>query len=234
MTIILPDGRRLSGKTLGVNRGIDSGLMKITQPGEWPFVEIGRSGDLVAGEWVVALGHPGGFRKDRPPVLRLGRVLTSSSTLIGTDCTLVGGDSGGPLFNLDGQVVGIHSRIGESTTANIHVPIDSFTLSWDRLAAGEAWGDRLAFLNRGPVLGVEGELTEKGYRVDSVAPDGPAARAGVKVGDLITRMNDAPVDDSHSLGMMIVRHRVGDKVGLKIDRDGKEVQVIATLGKSPG
>src|SRR5581483_8927426 len=76
--VILPDGRQLKGKTLGANVSIDSGMIRITDEGEWPFVEMGDSSKLKEGAWCLALGHPEGFRKGRTPVLRLGRVLTRS------------------------------------------------------------------------------------------------------------------------------------------------------------
>ena len=143
-------GKTRKGKTLGGNGTIDSGLAKITEEGQWPFVEMGVASDMKKGDWCLVTGHPGGFKPGRPPVVRLGRILeindTTAAKYIRTDCTLVGGDSGGPLFDMHGQVVGIHSRIGAAITYNIHVPIDAYTATWDRLSAGEVWGS--------PFLGV--------------------------------------------------------------------------------
>lgn len=233
VTLVLADGRRIKGKTLGMNRQIDSGLIKITQSGEWPYVEMGTSADLKPGEWVVGLGHPGGYRKDRPPVLRLGRVLTNNAGLISTDVTLVGGDSGGPLFNLDGKVVGIHSRIGASTLANIHVPVDTYTQTWDRLAAGDAWGDSRFGGARGPMLGVSGEDDPAGCRILSIAPDSPAAKAGVKVGDIIVRFDGMDVTKFDELVERINTHKAGDEVSFRVLRAGKPVELKATLARRP-
>ena len=133
------DGRVARGRTLGVFRIADAGLMKIEDEGPWPTVEQGRSGDVAVGDWCVAIGHPFGYQDDRPPVVRFGRVLRSTDTIVQTDCALVAGDSGGPLFDLQGRVIGINSRIGDAATMNFHVPIDVFTTHWDRLAAGEVW-----------------------------------------------------------------------------------------------
>jgi serine protease Do len=138
----LADGRRVKGKTLGRNGGIDSGLIKITEEGKWPSAEMGKSAGLKQGQWVVCIGHPGGFRPTRTPVVRLGRVLDAGDLLIRTDCTLVGGDSGGPLFDLDGKVVGINSRINAPITVNIHVPVDTYSLTWGSLARSKVWGER--------------------------------------------------------------------------------------------
>lgn len=139
--VILPDGKTLKGRTLGQNKGIDSGMVKISDGSNYPAVEMGNSADLKPGQWVIAIGHPGGFRKNRTPVVRVGRVLVANAFLIRTDCALVGGDSGGPLFDMQGRVVGIHSRIGGSAiTENVHVPVNTFRETWDKLAAGESWG----------------------------------------------------------------------------------------------
>ena len=144
VTLVLADGRRVKATTLGMNRTLDSGLIKITTPGKYTHVSVGNSADLRVGQWCIALGHPGGYRRDRPPPVRLGRILTHHGRAIGTDCTLIGGDSGGPLFDLDGNVVGIHSRIGSSAQANVHVPIDTFIETWDRLLKSEVWGTTTA------------------------------------------------------------------------------------------
>jgi S1-C subfamily serine protease len=137
--VILPDGRQLKAKTLGQNRSIDSGMVQITEEGDWPYVAMGDSAELKKGQWVVAIGHPGGFRANRSPVVRVGRVLLTTKMIVRTDCTLVGGDSGGPLFDLDGKVVGIHSRIGGIITENIHVPVATYRDTFDKLAKGESW-----------------------------------------------------------------------------------------------
>ncbi len=139
VTFYFADGTTAKGKTLGVYKTADAGLMKITEGGKWPFVEKGRSVDLKLGAWCVAVGHPLGYQKQRPPVVRVGRILRCDETVIQTDCPLVGGDSGGPLFDLEGRLIGINSRIGGSTTANFHVPVDIFHDRWDRLLKGDSW-----------------------------------------------------------------------------------------------
>ncbi len=138
-TFFFADGTQASGKTLGVYRVADAGLMKIEDEGPWPTVGKGRSADVAVGDWCVAVGHPFGYQSDRPPVVRFGRILRSTDTVLQTDCALVSGDSGGPLFDLAGRVIGVNSRIGDAATLNFHVPVDLFVTHWDRLAAGEIW-----------------------------------------------------------------------------------------------
>jgi S1-C subfamily serine protease len=139
--VVLRDGSLRKSKTLGQNKGIDSGMVKISAEGKYPFLEMGKSSELKPGQWVIAIGHPGGFRPNRTPVVRVGRILFANAFVIRTDCTLVGGDSGGPLFDMQGRVIGIHSRIGGlAITENMHVPVDTYRQTWDKLAKGESWG----------------------------------------------------------------------------------------------
>jgi len=142
VTFVLADGKTVKGKTLGLFKNADAGLMKIEDKGEWPYVEKGHSTDLKPGQWCVAVGHPLGYQKGRPPVVRVGRVLRARDTAIQTDCPLVGGDSGGPLFDLEGRVIGINSRIGGAMNMNFHVSVDVYHDVWDRLAKGDAWEEK--------------------------------------------------------------------------------------------
>ena len=136
----------VEGITLGFNPGVDSGMVKITEKGEYPYTELAPSSDLKQGTWVICTGHPGGIKKDRPPVVRVGKIGNprfnppgERGTFIQSDCTLVGGDSGGPLFDMEGRVIGIHSRIGDNPRVgspiaqNMHVPSDRYTEEWDAL-----------------------------------------------------------------------------------------------------
>ena len=135
------DGSTADGITLGLHKDLDMGLMKITDQGKtWPHLRRARSSHVQAGDWVIATGHPGGFDKVSSALVRLGRVLKTTKKVILTDCTLVGGDSGGPLVDIDGNVIGVHSRIGADLTTNLHVPIDRFAEGWDRLVQKEVWG----------------------------------------------------------------------------------------------
>ena len=139
--VVTQDGKRLRAKSLGRNGGIDSGMMKILDPGPFPFVEMGKSSKMKVGQWCIGVGHPGGLKPNRGMVVRVGRILVNSNSFIRTDCFLVGGDSGGPLFNMQGEVIGIHSRIGARLMSeNMHVPMDTYSQTWERLAKGEAWG----------------------------------------------------------------------------------------------
>lgn len=137
--ILLPDGKKLRGKTLGRNTALDSGLLKIDEQGMFPAMDMGESAKLKEGQWVIALGHSFGFKADRKLEVRLGQVKSAKAFVIQTDCPLVTGDQGGPLFDMNGKVIGIHSRKGANISQNYHVPIDAYVQTWDRLSKGEVW-----------------------------------------------------------------------------------------------
>jgi serine protease Do len=236
VVLTLHDGRKVKGKTLGANGGIDSGMIQITDKGKWPFVGMGKSAELGKGQWCLAVGHPGGWQPGRTPVVRLGRILDSGKAMIRTDCVLVGGDSGGPLFDMHGKVIGIHSRIAKELTSNIHVPVDTYRDTWDKLAAGESWGGR-RFVKGGrpePYMGVQGDLESKEARIILVAPGSPAEKAGLKVNDVITRFGSTKVGGYEELVNQIQRRRPGDEVMLEVLRGEETVQLKLIVGRRPG
>jgi serine protease Do len=217
---MLSDGRTVKGKSLGLFRTMDAGLMKITDDGEYPSAQMGASDAIREGFWCLATGHPGGYQDDRKPVLRLGRVLVMSRDAITTDCTLVGGDSGGPLFDLQGNVIGINSRIGAKITANMHVPVNTYRDHWDRMVKAEAWGH---LDGHAPYIGLRGEEDQSQARIASVVPDSPAEKAGIKPGDVILNFNGRQVVDFRSFKDFIGEHQPGDKVQVQVRR-GEETK----------
>ncbi len=140
-TIYFPDGRSAVARPLGKNLNQDAGMLQITDEGEWPYVDLSDGQSVQRGDWVIAIGHSGGFDLGRRPPVRVGRVQRVERDALTTDSPIIGGDSGGPLFNLQGQAIGIHSSIGESISENRHVSIRTFLRDWDRLKAGESWGN---------------------------------------------------------------------------------------------
>jgi len=226
--VILADGRRLEGVTLGLDRHSDAGLAKITTPGTWPCLEMATAKDITEGQWCVATGHPGGFERDRKPVVRVGRVLSKQKDLLITDCALVGGDSGGPLVDGQGRVIGIHSRIGAQLTANMHVPVHLFAENWDRLKSSEAWGH---LPGQTPFLGVQGDQDGDTARISRVYVGTPAEKAGFKAGDVVTKFNDKPVTTFDSLTAMIAECQVGDKVKVVVVRGGETLEFEVALAR---
>lgn len=239
VTFVFPDGSTARGESLGMNVGIDSGLMKITDEGPWPFVEIGNLEEVRVGTWVIAMGHPGGFDAERPIVTRLGRVYRMRDNYIQTDCTIIGGDSGGPLFDLDGKVIGIHSRISVSLRQNYHVPITTYTETWDRLAASEVWNRPVERGNGpergGPFIGVQGQLDGDdlvdGAILGRVYPNTPAAQAGLREGDIVVAIEDRKVGTFGDLAAIVSESKPGDELTFSIKRGGREMDVELTVGR---
>jgi len=230
-TLILHDGRTVRGRTLGTYRTLDAGLIRITgQPSEqqtaWPHARMGTSSNLNVGQWCLATGHPGGFELGRSPVLRLGRVLSiDENSAITTDCTLIGGDSGGPLFDFDGNVIGIHSRIGGPLNVNLHVPVNTYRTEWARLAAGEAWGHLPGMT---PYIGVQGEAEADNAVIVRVMPATPAADAGIRPGDIIVRFGEKAVGNFDSLKKLVAEEQPGTTVVLQVRR-GEEMLTLRLL-----
>lgn len=237
VTLILHDGREVKAKTLGANYGIDAGMIQITDKdqGPWPFREIGDPAALKLGAWLVATGHPAGYQRGRTPPVRVGRLLAKGPRGMVSDCMLVGGDSGGPLFDTDGKVVGIHSRIGGSARSNIHVPAATYRETWDRLAKGEAWGARVMGPKRGgPYIGVVADPQSERARIVGVQTGSPAEAAGLKPGDAITQFAGKPVKDFAALVAAVRKTKPGDKVTIEAEREGETVTLELTVGKYGG
>ncbi len=229
--IILSDGRRIKGETLGLNRDLDVGLVKIVEKGEWPAAPMGETKNVKIGDWCLATGHPGGYRKARPPVVRLGRVILKRGSIMQTDCTLVGGDSGGPVFDMEGKVIGINSRIGASTAWNFHVPISAYRDNWEKLVKAESWSDSPGPLVGGPILGVSGDDDPQGCRITSVGEKLPAAEAGLKEGDIITSFDGKPVKGFATLAALVQAHQPGDRVRLEFLRGEETLKKTVRLAE---
>lgn len=235
INVVLHDGTRVEGISLGLNRNEDAGLVKIINSDSvpqksWPFACLGRSADLPRGAWVLAAGHPGGWQSDRPAVVRVGRLLRNYDSTLITDCALIGGDSGGPLFDLEGKLIGIHSRIGVDVEENMHVPLDVYYASHERLIRSEAWGTLPGFK---PYIGVEGATAENSRGrclIETVTPRGPAERAGIKAGDIIVRFNGDDIGEFQDLKNSIDSTVPGDSVSLEVERNREIVRLRLTIG----
>ncbi len=232
----LADGREVNATTLGLYRTLDAGLMKITDDGEWSHADLADSAKLRYGQWCVAMGHPGGYQDDRGAVLRLGQVLSLDKEAIHTNCTLVGGDSGGPLFDMDGKVIGINSRIAELLTNNMHVPVNAFRDqdAWNRMLKGDVWGH---LPGRKPYLGVSGE-TEKsasteslGARITKFGDQSPAQRQGLLLGDVVIALDQRAITDFPALVDAVAECQSGESVILTVRRGDEKLDVRVRLGR---
>jgi len=235
--VVFPDGKETMATVLGSNFSKDIGMARINEEGPWPFVELGESKPLKAGDWVAAMGHSEGYDPARTPPLRFGRVVSDGpGNILTTDSTLNGGDSGGPLFDLDGKLIGINSSIGKGLDNNNHARIDGFREDWKRLIAGESWGELalnpLANPER-PVIGIMmgRELRDGGVPVERVTPGSPAAKAGVRPGDIIRSVAGNQTRGGRGLGLALAKYSAGDKVKIGIQRGRKMMEVEIELAR---
>ncbi len=136
------------------------------------------------------------------------------------------------MFNLAGQVIGIHSRIAEDMTANIHVPVDTFRQNWDRLAKGEVWGTIFpGGVPNGPYMGFQANLESKECRVAEVSPGSPAEKGGLQAEDVITRFDQYKIEAFEDLRSCLNRKRPGEVVTLQVLRGDEIVVLKIVLGK---
>jgi len=230
--ITFHDGRRVTGTTLGLNRSVDAGLIRIDpeqnggQP--WPHATIGDSDALVAGMWCIATGHPGGFDGTRGLVTRVGRILAVRRDALHTDCALIGGDSGGPLFDISGRLVAVHSRIGNDVTDNLHVPVKHYENDWERLVKGEAWGFLPGFR---PILGVRGKRDTEVAEIAEVTPGSPAQAAGFQVGDIVEEFGEVIVTDFKSLRDAVADTMPGERLPCWVRRGENRVRLSVEIGR---
>ena len=235
VTVILEDGTKLKAETLGLVADTDAAMIKITEKGSYPFIEIDRAESTRLGDWVFALGHSGGFDKERGSVVRLGRLVRMANSTFQSDCTLIGGDSGGPLFNLSGKLIGIHSRVGAQLQSNMHVPMSEFIKSWDGLMKAE-------FIGEGPFakkpekgsgfLGLATEIhKEGGLRVMKVGSKSPSEEVGIKEGDILLKLNDTVLQKREQLQDLLKEMSAGDEVKIDLLRGGKPQTFTLNLGE---
>ena len=234
VTVILEDGTRLKAETLGLVADKDAAMVRILEKGTYPFVEIDRAETTKLGDWVFALGHSGGFDKERGSVVRLGRLVRIASSTFQSDCMLIGGDSGGPLFDLSGKLVGIHSRVGQQLQVNMHVPMTEFVTNWEGMTKGE-------FIGEGPYaekpvkgngfLGLATEpRPEGGLRVTKVGSKSPAEVAGIKEKDVLLKLNGVALERREQMQDLLKELSAGDEITLDLEHAGKSKTLTLELG----
>jgi len=227
-----PGGKSARGRTLGAELEADTGLMRITDAGPWPHVPIGDLEQARLGDWVLALGHPGGFDPKRSLVVRLGRIIRLAPGVVQSDCTISPGDSGGPLFDMFGRVIGIHSAISASFADNFHVPITEVSETWAELVASASRRapERVARA----YLGATVVDDSPGCRLTAIETDGPAAKAGLKVGDHVLKVEGRDVLASASLNRWLGETDPGETLNLEIKRGDNVLPLTVKVGAPPG
>jgi serine protease Do len=241
VTVKLTDRREFVAQVLGSDPKTDVAVLRIAAKG-LPVVRLGGAHDLKVGEWVLAIGSPFGLENSVSVgvVSAKGRSLPDDSMVpfIQTDVAVNPGNSGGPLFNARGEVVGINSQIytrsGGYQGLSFAIPMETVMRVKDQIiATGKASHARLGV----SVQSVSQTLADsfqldkpQGALVSSIEPGGPAEKAGLRVGDVIQRLGNKPLLDSGDLPALIGQALPGERAQLGIWREGKPMELGVSLG----
>ncbi|MCB1276007.1 trypsin-like peptidase domain-containing protein [Prosthecobacter sp.] len=234
MRVVLEDGSVTTAQSLGLDKTTDAALAQLKKRDKpWPYVNLSREvAKAQPGEWCFALGHPGGFDKARGPVLRVGKIIKQTANSLHSDCVLMGGDSGGPLFNFRGEVIGIHSQIWEGRDQNVHVSMAPFLRSWDAMQKSQVirvWG-----IGAGGYLGVATVMSDNvELEVADVIDGSPALKAGIRTGDVILSVDGDAMTDQQQFSAAVRAHAAGDTLKLKLRSNSKEREVSVKLAQKP-
>lgn len=233
---------------LGMNRYKDAAVCRMRDTSRsYPYAEPGNSDTLKVTDWVIAMGHGRGYDKTRTAPVRFGRVRAHNpGRFITTDCPLIGGDSGGPLFDIEGKVVGINSSINGLARFNVHAGVSGFQDDLLRMRSGESWGKLLPnvlYTPETPLLGVK--FKNKGSDffgrrrytahidppyISDVSQGGPAQKGGIKAGDLIRVIGDEEINSRQDVEIALGRQKVGNAVKVVIQRGRELLETKVTLG----
>jgi len=237
VTVGLSDGRRVEGKVVGADPVTDLAVVRLLGPGPWPVAPLGNSDTLQVGEWVIAVGNP--FGLDQTVTLGIISSLNRNAAKLGitdkrleliqTDAAINPGNSGGPLLDADGAVVGINTlvRSGPGAGLGFAIPINRARSIAQQLVNTGSVSHAMVGVALEPERDASGAMVA-GARVRSVMPGGPAARAGVQAGDVITAVGEQAVRDPAQLTQLVERNGVGKPMALRIRRAGQVLQLQVT------
>ena len=236
------DGSKLTAEVVGVDDKTDLALLKVTAPKPLKATRFGRSDSLRVGDWVVAIGNPFGFGGTVTAgiVSALDRNINSGpyDHYIQTDASINRGNSGGPLFNLGGDVVGINTAImsptggsigiGFAVPSEIAVPVIQQLREFGAVRRG--WiGVQIQDVTDEFAEGL-GMERAAGALIGGLSKDGPAEKGGIQPGDIVTSFNGRPVDTMRDLPQIVADTPPGQVVDVKVFRDGKEVGLKVEVG----
>ncbi len=245
ITVIMPDRTEYDATLVGRDPASDIAVLKIKADKDLPFVKFGNSKGARVGDWIIAIGNPFG----------LGGTVTAGivsaihrrtgqgayDSFLQTDASINRGNSGGPMFDLNGNVIGINNAIISPTGGNVGIgfaiPADVAVPIVNTLKKGES-------VERGylgvQISGITEDLADslgiqknRGEFVQSVVPGEAAASAGIQAGDVVTKVNGKEVTPDQTLSFLVANLPVGTKVPIELLRNGKTLKVNAKLGKRP-
>jgi len=238
VTVTLTDRREFKAKVLGSDKRSDVALLKVAAA-NLPRLRMGDSNKIRVGEWVIAIGSP--FNLDNTVTAGIisakARDTGEYLPLIQSDVAVNPGNSGGPLINMRGEVIGINSQIATLSGAyngiSFAVPIGEAMRVADQLkATGRVTRGRLGVQIGEVTRDVAESLglgTARGAEVSMVEPDGPAEKAGIKVGDIIIKFNGQPIDKTPDLPRLVGATPVGSRATVTVWRRGQQLDVPVTI-----
>lgn len=251
--VILKDGRSFQGKVLGTDNLTDVAVIKI-QANNLPTVTVGNSDQLQPGQWAIAIGNPLGL--DNTVTTGIISATGRSSNQIGapdkrveyiqTDAAINPGNSGGPLLNYRGEVIGMNTAIIQGAQGlGFAIPIKTAQrISNQLISTGKVQHAYLGIqmvgltpqikesINSDPNSGMSVD-TDKGVLVVKVMPNSPAAKAGLRTGDVIQRLNGQAVTDASNVQRAVENAGVGGQLQLELWRNGRSVNLAIQAGTFP-
>lgn len=244
ITVTLTNGKEYKARIVGRDTTSDLAVLKIDETG-LPFVRFGQSSNLRAGDWVVAIGNPLGIGSSVTAgiVSAVQRNFGAGAydRFIQTDTAINQGNSGGPLFDMNGNVVGINNRLigpnGVNIGLNFAIPADQAVPVVDALRKGSAPTRGFLGVQLGPVdadtAAALGLAKDRGEFIGGIQPGQAAEKAGLKVGDVVTKVNGQEVTPNNTLSYIVSNLKPGTRIPIEVLRDGKRMTLNATVGTRP-
>jgi serine protease Do len=236
IVVSLADGTDLPGKVIGIDEATDVAVVKVNSPTPLPFVPWGDSRVVEVGDWILAAGNPFGLGGSITAgiVSARGRDIGAGpfDDFLQLDAPINPGNSGGPTFNMDGQVVGVNTAIVSPTGGSVGI---GFAIPSELAARIVAELREKGRIDRG-WLGVSvGESTghNAGVAIATVDRAGPAARAGLRAGDVVTMVNGDHVDSARGLIRAVAGVTPGNAARLTVRRGGHDMEVSVIVGRRP-
>jgi serine protease Do len=245
ITVTLSDRTEYEAEVVGRDAASDIAVLKISPRGSLPFVRFGDSTRTRVGDWVVAIGNPFGLGGTVTAgiVSALHRNLNAGlyDRYIQTDASINSGNSGGPMFDLNGNVIGINTALISPTGGNVGIgfaiPAEQIAPVVEALRRGQRFqrgyiGVSLQNIDEGiaTAMGIE---RNRGELITSVTPGGPAARAGIEQGDVVVSVAGQPVTPDQSLAYLVSRQAVGARIPIELIRNGQRRNVTIAIAERP-
>ena len=229
----LANGRTVGATTLGTNVNSDTAALKLDGNGPWPSVQMGNSANVELGDWCLTLGYPLSFDRGKPAAVRIGRIIKKSPSRFTSDSPIMGGDSGGPMFDLNGGLIAISSRIKNDVSENLFVPIGKYQTEWNQLASSIDVRQKKNSQPR-PYLGILGESDFDRVRIRRVYQNSPAAQAGFLENDVIVSFGGQRVENFDDVTEVLKMRKPGEEVIAQLNRYGILLNLSVRLGSIDG